>query len=389
MALYRKKQVQVEAVQLTQRNGAEVGEWCGGNSYDVGMAPGLTHHVDVPTPDMDAATRATPGYYVLQEACGCFNVLDAATFEATYEPVDRSEQPATEEDLDDVRADVITVFEPNPIEPGGECAFAGCEAKAPAHYCRPREDAKRRLLEFAGRTHGFEQPATSDQEEGENFDADRAAARLGEAEHDRYEAEAKLLGLSEQGAAPLVAAESVLEEADLGLEPEDRNALATQVLNAAINGARNQSAPERGPSLLDQEGGDWPVVVLSRPSPEADPENYEVWQRDNPPTEYEAETRRYVPAPDPSVDVEEGLVGQLRDAVLILLASGFHTSDLEKLQDEHPAIDDAVQSLFDRKLIKNRRDPCDEYETLPTDAGEALVKAALLAATPDVEERSR
>jgi hypothetical protein len=42
--------------------------------------------------------------------------------------------------------------------------------------------------------------------------------------------------------------------------------------------------------------GDWPEVFLSRPTPEADPENYEVWQRDNPPTEYEAETRKYVPA---------------------------------------------------------------------------------------------
>lgn len=86
---FRKKQdpVYVEAMQVTDRNGAEVEAWCGGESYDVGMAPGQTHHVDVPT----AAGRgyAKVNDFVVRADDGRFWVLGPATFAAHYEPANQ------------------------------------------------------------------------------------------------------------------------------------------------------------------------------------------------------------------------------------------------------------------------------------------------------------
>lgn len=74
----------VEAVKLTQRNGAEVAAWCGGESFDVGMAPGLCHHVEVPHPD-GSYVWAKPGDYIRKNEAGAFAVLSAARFASLWE----------------------------------------------------------------------------------------------------------------------------------------------------------------------------------------------------------------------------------------------------------------------------------------------------------------
>lgn len=79
---------EVEAMKLTQRNGAEVAEWCGGESFDVGMAPGLTHHVNVPAPKragVGPVARAKPGDYIRRSEAGHFAVMSGRRFDAFYE----------------------------------------------------------------------------------------------------------------------------------------------------------------------------------------------------------------------------------------------------------------------------------------------------------------
>lgn len=88
--------------------------------------------------------------------------------------------------------------------------------------------------------------------------------------------------------------------------------------------------------------------------------------------------------PDHPVVPEEA--PSLVDAILILLANGWDASPLSDLQDCHPHIDDRVQALFDRKLLENRRDPCDDVETYATAEGFEFIRAAVLAAsTPQSE----
>lgn len=77
----------VEAMQVTDRNGAEVEAWCGGHSFDVAMAPGQTHHVKVTTPI--GTVHARPRDYVVRNLQGTHDVLLKEVFEATYEAVNR------------------------------------------------------------------------------------------------------------------------------------------------------------------------------------------------------------------------------------------------------------------------------------------------------------
>lgn len=81
------------------------------------------------------------------------------------------------------------------------------------------------------------------------------------------------------------------------------------------------------------------------------------------------------------VDLNRSLVSRLVDAILILLSNGWDEGPLNDLQDRLPEVDDRVQSLFDRGLIENRRDPCDDVETYATSAGFDLIREAVLAAT--------
>lgn len=82
---FRKKPVVIEAIQLTQRNGAEVEAWCGGESYDVAMAPGLTHHVDIPT--LEGTMRADVGDWIIKGVQGELYPCKPEILEATYEEV--------------------------------------------------------------------------------------------------------------------------------------------------------------------------------------------------------------------------------------------------------------------------------------------------------------
>lgn len=88
---YRRKNRQrtVQAIQVTQKNGSEVEAWCGGESYDVGMAPGLTHHVDVPVAGTFRRARAIVGHYVIKSN-DCFYILSAEGFAAWYESIEEA-----------------------------------------------------------------------------------------------------------------------------------------------------------------------------------------------------------------------------------------------------------------------------------------------------------
>jgi len=84
----------------------------------------------------------------------------------------------------------------------------------------------------------------------------------------------------------------------------------------------------------------------------------------------------------------EGLIARLWDALLIL-CTGWEGGPLDKLLDEldedhtmavRERLESAVEGLFGRKLVMNRRDISDEYETVTTKEGEEFVRTALLSA---------
>lgn len=87
MKKYRKKPVEIEAVQVTQRNGEEIESWIGASakSYDVGMAPGMTHHIDIDT--LEGTMRADVGDWIIKGVKGEFYPCKPDIFEATYEEV--------------------------------------------------------------------------------------------------------------------------------------------------------------------------------------------------------------------------------------------------------------------------------------------------------------
>jgi hypothetical protein len=88
---FRKRPVEIEAMRVTDRNGAEVEVWCGGESYDVAMAPGQTHHVDIKT--LEGTMRADVGDYVIKGVQGEFYPCKPDIFRATYEAADDGAAP--------------------------------------------------------------------------------------------------------------------------------------------------------------------------------------------------------------------------------------------------------------------------------------------------------
>lgn len=102
---YRKKPVEIEAMQVTRENVAEVSAWCGGRVIKIeklGDPTDVYVALDIPTLEgtMRAETfhsstwdgkRYTGGDYVIRGVQGEFYPCKPDIFAATYEPVPGSE----------------------------------------------------------------------------------------------------------------------------------------------------------------------------------------------------------------------------------------------------------------------------------------------------------
>ena len=78
---YRKKPVEVEAVQLTKKNTDEVRNWCGAK-----FAGGKEIGLNIAT--LEGTMRADIGDYIIQGVAGEFYPCKPDVFAATYEEVD-------------------------------------------------------------------------------------------------------------------------------------------------------------------------------------------------------------------------------------------------------------------------------------------------------------
>jgi hypothetical protein len=85
MGLYRKKPVVIEARKYNRNNGEELAKWCNGISYDAGMAPGMPHHISIPT--LEGTMNALPGDWIIKGVQDEFYPCKSDIFEATYEAV--------------------------------------------------------------------------------------------------------------------------------------------------------------------------------------------------------------------------------------------------------------------------------------------------------------
>lgn len=82
---YRKKPVEVEAVQVAQRmDGKEIEKWVGdgAEAFDVGMAPGMLHHVFIMSPQ--GKVKAEVGDWIVKHPTGFYAMKDE-TFTNGYE----------------------------------------------------------------------------------------------------------------------------------------------------------------------------------------------------------------------------------------------------------------------------------------------------------------
>lgn len=84
---FRKKPVEVEAVQLTDRNGVQVEQWVGSHCkfYDRGVIPGHTSHVVISTPE--GAMYGQVGDWIIRGVKGEFYPCKPDVFASTYEAV--------------------------------------------------------------------------------------------------------------------------------------------------------------------------------------------------------------------------------------------------------------------------------------------------------------
>ncbi len=84
MPRYRAKPVEVEAVQWTGNNYAEVKGFAG---EDVDWS-GDPEHTDLVVHTMNGVTRAPINFYVVKDDAGTFYPCDPGVFERKYEPLD-------------------------------------------------------------------------------------------------------------------------------------------------------------------------------------------------------------------------------------------------------------------------------------------------------------
>ena len=75
---YRKKPVEIEAVQVTRRNFIVVAQWCGGQARTSGR-------IIIPT--LEGDMQADPGDWIIRGVAGEFYPCKPGIFTATYDEV--------------------------------------------------------------------------------------------------------------------------------------------------------------------------------------------------------------------------------------------------------------------------------------------------------------
>jgi hypothetical protein len=86
---YRRRPIQVKAIQLRSDNAESVAEWCGGQTVEEieRHEDGEKRFVGLNIPTLDGVIRASEGDYVVKEAHGGFTKISAQEFSSTYEMV--------------------------------------------------------------------------------------------------------------------------------------------------------------------------------------------------------------------------------------------------------------------------------------------------------------
>lgn len=84
MARYRKRPVEIEAVQLTLDNMSEVAEWCGGKVYS---RPPMRAITGLSIQTLEGEMAANFGDYIIRGIAGEFYPCRKDIFEDSYEPV--------------------------------------------------------------------------------------------------------------------------------------------------------------------------------------------------------------------------------------------------------------------------------------------------------------
>lgn len=83
---YRKKAVEVEAIQLGKDNAEEVAQWCGGLIVEeIDPEDDDKRYVAINIPTLEGTMRASEGDYVIKGVRGEFYPCKAEIFAATYE----------------------------------------------------------------------------------------------------------------------------------------------------------------------------------------------------------------------------------------------------------------------------------------------------------------
>lgn len=83
---FRKKPVEIEAMELRQDNPDTVADWCGGRSiYDPKASDPTDVYVGVDIPTLEGVMRASVGDWVIRGVKGEFYPCKPDIFAATYE----------------------------------------------------------------------------------------------------------------------------------------------------------------------------------------------------------------------------------------------------------------------------------------------------------------
>ena len=86
---FRKRPVEIEAIQLDQMNASAVAKWCGGdeNNFDT-LDDGIAIWTGVTIPTLEGTMTCSPGDWVIRGVAGEFYPCKPDIFDATYEAVD-------------------------------------------------------------------------------------------------------------------------------------------------------------------------------------------------------------------------------------------------------------------------------------------------------------
>lgn len=88
MQVYRKKPVEVQAVQLTQENAEEVAIWCGGQIVtEIDTQDDSKRYAGINLPTLEGVTRVSEGDYVVKGSRGEFYRSKQEAFTDAFEPI--------------------------------------------------------------------------------------------------------------------------------------------------------------------------------------------------------------------------------------------------------------------------------------------------------------